>query len=196
LQRRVGELAQLKHLSHLAQRVGRRERAARAPDAYVVGGAHAALGDVAAPAGAHLVNLVVAEPPGDQHDDRAGHEQQQPRQLARAAVARKQHGDQREERADAVEREGHAALRPAALKELVVDVLAVALEERLARDEAARDGEAGVYDRQREGHQGDGDGDGGRSLLRPRHGERREQEAREERARVAEEDGGGVEVVA
>src|SRR2546423_3771532 len=161
----------------------------------VVGRAHPPLDDVAPEARAHLVRLVVAEAARDQDDRGPGHKKKEARKFACAAVANEEEREQAEERARAVEHEGDAALRPAALKELVVDVLTVAFEQGPARDEAARDGEAGVYDGEREGHQGYGDRHRRRGLLRPRDGEGREQEADEERAGVAEEDRGRVKVV-
>ena len=146
----------------------------------MVGRADPPLDDVAPEARAHLVRLVVAEAARDQDDRRPGHKKKEAREFAFAPVAHEEEREHAEERARAVEHEGDAALRPAALQELVVDVLAVALEQGPARDEAARDGEAGVYDGERKRHQGYGNRHSRRGLLRPRDGEGREQEADEE----------------
>ena len=81
-----------------------------------------------------------------------------------------------------------------AVEQPVVNVVAVGAEDRLAPDEAARDGDAGVEERHREGHQRRGHAQRGGRLLAPDGAEAAEDEADGQAAGVAEKDRCRVEV--
>src|SRR5208283_2617112 len=77
-----------------------------------------------------------------------------------------------------------------------MDMLTIRCEHGTATDQAPQDGERRFQDRQAERYNRNGDGNDGRSLLGSGQGQRAQQEADEQTARIAKKDGGGVEVVA
>src|SRR5439155_12400364 len=126
------------------------------------------------------------------HDCRSYHKERQPN---RTGVAGKQQSQQREESADTVEYEGRPLLRPTSLQQHVMDMLAVALKQRLATDEPPGNRDSRIDYRQTEGDDWNGDGHGSRCLLRTLNRQGGEHEADKQRTRITEEDRRRMKVV-
>src|SRR5438270_65509 len=82
------------------------------------------------------------------------------------------------------------------LQKLVMDVFAVGGEDRSSADQTAKDGERRLQNGQSERNNRDGNGNDCWGFLRALQSQSAEHESDEQAARVAEEDGRGIEVVA
>ena len=114
--------------------------------------------------------------------------------LAERDEARRQRGAG-EERAPRVHVERGPPLREADVREPVMEVRPVRLVERPPVLDPLRQDERRVDDRDREHEQREEQGDGRRRFQEPLHRKRGEDEAEQERAGVAHEDPGRIEVV-
>lgn len=107
--------------------------------------------------------------------------------------------EERESRAkstDYVYKDDDPAGRETAGQKLVVDVAVIGAEDGLTSEETADDGEAGIQERNRECDQGRGHAEDGGGFLAPENAVTAQKEADREAARVAQEDGGRIEVEA
>ena len=97
---------------------------------------------------------------------------------------------------DQVQGQDGGAWRQAEVEEAMVNVPAVRGEDRLAAQEAAHDGQGDLEQRYGQREQRDGHAQQRGGLLRPDHSIAAQQEADEQRAGIAEEHRGRVEIIA
>ena len=129
----------------------------------MIGSPSPALAQVALHARLQFIHFVITQASRDQYHGRANDDQHQPG-YSPAAVDEEQRR-QTENRAGSIKGDRGASLRPAARKQHVMDVLAVALKDRPSAEKSADHGDACIDHRQTEGHQRNRDRNRGRSFL-------------------------------
>ncbi len=130
-----------------------------------------ALGDAA-----EFPQLEVAEALDADPDADSEHGENQAQGTARRPQQKQ--AEQREDGRDPVKHDYHLAMSEAMLQQLVMDMLTIGGKYGAAADQAPKDGERRLENRQAEGNHGNGDRDNGRSFLRTGQSQRAEQESR------------------